>query len=248
MHDAIQLLLNKLKDRRPVVKDVAGQPYAIQSDGTLGAAIRPLAPQWTAPTLQVRTLAGLIEAYKQKLDGLVAEDVVVQVVDYDHVILRRLKADEYGRRHIYVDAKYKPETPYTFGEYYTQEKFTINFSASFHLNDDAVMVLKLVSTLSSASSVTVADDGYSQRTTITQDNVTRQSVDIPKEIPLIPWRTFHEPGLPLVVSKYMLRLRGIKDTVPTIALHEVDGKWRTDTMAGITAYIRKELPKAVVIG
>lgn len=245
MNDILKSIFEKLKDKRPVFETVDGQPYAVQADGTLGQPIRPLAPQWSFPTLRVRTLSALVEAYEKGIDGLEKKDVAFLVSNYDSVQLVSLKADDYGRRHIWADASHTQETPFNFGQYYLPEAFYIAFRASFHLTDAALKVLTLVSGITSSSSVTVADDGYSQRTEIKQGLTSTQAVDLPTEIPLVPWRSFHEARL--VESKYMLRLKGNNPgQLPTVGLFEVDGKWRKESIDAIADWLKANAKGAVV--
>lgn len=45
----------------------------------------------------------------------------------------------------------------------------------------------------------------------------------------------------------MLRLKGSKDSVPQVALFEIDAKWELDTVASIAAYLREALPNATIL-
>jgi hypothetical protein len=245
MVEFLKYLLDRVKAEVPVSKEIAGQHYAVQANGTLGAPIRPLAPQWEYPTLKVSSLDGLIAAYTAKLDNLPTE-VAVRIVDYLRVELISLKADEYGRRHVWASATYLDETPFTFGKFYTPEEFLIDFRSSFYFNDQAVNVQRLASTVSHETSVSVADDGMSQAITIKDGAVTRTACELPADgIPLVPWRTFREVNP--VESKFLLRMKGIKDELPRIGLFEIDAKWKVDTVKSIQGYLFKALPDVPII-
>jgi hypothetical protein len=242
----VQYLFNRLKAERPVTQLVGDVNYAVKQDGTLGEAIRGLAPQWTKPTLAVGSLNGLVAAYKADLDALPKKGVAFHVVDELTVELISIAADEYGERHVWVRADHRAETLFKFAEWYTPEKFLIAFRSSFLYNEDAVKVQQVCSTVGSGDAVLVADDGMSQEITVKAGTVTRSQVNLPAEgIPLIPWRTFRDAAP--VVSKFLLRMRGVKDSLPQIALFEIDAKWRLDTIASISRYLTEQIPGAIII-
>lgn len=237
-------VLGRLTEPKPVTHLVGSQPYAIQENGTLGFPVRELAPQWTKPTLHVSTLDGLIGAIQSGLDDMPSE-VALHVQDPTTVAVISMKADEFGRRHLWAQATHKEECPFQFGKYYDPEAFLLAFRASFAFNEAAVKVQRLLSTLSSESSVSVSDDGISQTVTAKVGAVTRASVELPSEIPLIYWRTFREADP--VESKYMLRLKGEPGKVPLAALFEVDARWRLDTVESVARYLAAALPGAIIL-
>lgn len=245
MKDVLAYLFDRLKAERPLVKEVMGQPYAVRVDGTLGEPIRDLAPKWTKPSLLVSSLSGLVAAFKVKLDDR-PERVALQIVNHKKVLLLSLDADAYGGRHVWAGAVHEGETPFQFDHFYSVEDFLIAFRASFYFNDQAEKVLRVASTVSHESSVSVADDGVSQVITVKDGAVTRVAVELPAEgIPLIPWRTFREAAP--VESKFLLRMRTLKDSLPQIALFEIDAKWRLETITSIAHYLEHELPGVIII-
>ena len=246
MQEWLGYLFDRLKNERPVVHEVDGQTYAIKPDGTLGAAVRELAPQWDKPTFECSSLGALAELFRATLDDFEA-DTAFHVVDFRTVRLVRLKADEYGRRHVFARAVYDKETPFKFNQFFAPDKFLIDFRASFYWNDEAVKVCTLVSHLESSNAVTVADDGLSQRVEIIKDvRAQKTSVHLPADgVPLIPWRTFREA--PPVESRFLLRLAAAKDAPPNVALYEIDQKWALDTMQSIAAWLKTELPGVRVV-
>ena len=85
----------------------------------------------------------------------------------------------------------------------------------------------------------------SQVVTVKEGTVTRSSVELPPEIPLIPWRTFRD--VDPVESKFMLRLKGVKDSVPLVALFEIDAKWELDTLQSICDALKRLAPDVSVL-
>jgi hypothetical protein len=187
----------------------------------------------------------LADLFVQKVDEFPAE-VAFHIVDPLKVELVSLRADEYGQRHVYARATHQLECPFDFGAYLPAEQFLIDFRTSFLLTDDAVKVQRVVSSLESGQSISVADDGLSQALEIKVGTVTKTPVELPAEgIPLIPWRTFRDASP--VESKFLLRLKSVKDSAPQAALFDIDQKWRLDTVNSIAHWLEKEVPAARII-
>jgi hypothetical protein len=248
-----EYVLAKLKDRTPVTHKVGSQEYAVKEDGTLGAPVRELAPQWDKPTFEVTTLSALADLYAAGMDGVPTArvdnvpQVAFHVVDPLTVQLVSLRADEFGRRHVYARAKHTPETPFAFGKYYSDpQDFLIAFRASFDFNEEAVKVCQVCSQVGAGEAVAVTDDGISQEVIVKSGTVTKSAVTLPADgIPLIPWRTFRE-ATP-VISKFLLRMKGVKDALPHIALIEIDARWKIETQASIAHWIKAHTQDATII-
>lgn len=245
LKEALEYLATLNAGRKPVVVEVAGQPYEVNEDETLGEPIRPLAPQWVKPTFFVRTLSGLVQLWKSHMDQF-GDRCAVCVSDPFSVQILSLDADEFGHRHVYAQATHQEKFAFDFNRFYDPESFLIAFRANFLFNDEAVKVQKLCSTVTAGNAVGVADDGISQQITITEGTVTRAAVELPADgIPLIAHRTFRHANP--VASKYLLRMKGVRDQLPQIALFEIDARWRLDTIASIVHYLEKNLPPETVI-
>jgi hypothetical protein len=243
---ALEYLLGRVKAERPVTVKVGEQDYAVESDGTLGEPVRKVAP-FDKPTLNVCTLSGLAATVKAGIDDLASSDVALHVADIHTVEVLSLRADEFGHRHVWARAKHLPEVKFEFDKYYdSPEKFIIAFRAAFYFNDEAVKVQQLCSAVGAGDAVAVTDDGISQQVTVKSGTVTRNTIDLPADgVPLIPWRTFRD-ATP-VESKFLLRMKGVKEALPHIALFEVDAKWRVDTMQSIAGYLTAQLPGVTII-
>ncbi|MBS1803546.1 MAG: hypothetical protein JST28_09265 [Acidobacteria bacterium] len=244
--DFLQYLMGRLKDERPVTTKVGDQDYAVKADGTLGEPIRQLKPQFEKPTFNVATLAGLKGLVDAKLDEF-PQEVGLHIATYRQVDLVSLRADEFGRRHVYATALHKVETPFVFDKYYASpEDFLIPFRASFYFDDNAAKVQQLCSAIGSGEAVAVNDDGLSQEVVVKSGTVTKQSIPLPADgVPLIPWRTFREVAP--VQSRFLLRMKGVKDGLPQIALFEIDAKWGLDTRNAIAAWLTENIPGVPVI-
>jgi hypothetical protein len=248
MTEFLQYLFGRLKDKAPITHEVDGQHFAVKSDGTLGAPVLELMPQFDKPTFAVSSLSALVDLWKQNVDKFSGEEggVVLHVVNYRTVNLVSRCADEYGRRHLYAQAKHEGETPFEFGKFHEAEKFLVDFQASFFYNDEAVKVRTVVSNVQGGTTIATADDGLSQTVEMRGGTVTNAKVVIPAEgIELIPWRTFRDASP--VASKFLLRLKQAKDGPPCAALFNIDQKWHLDSVNSVADYLRKHAKDAPVI-
>lgn len=243
--EALEFLSKLQTPKNPVTVEVNGQHYAVEASGTLGQPVRDLAPQWQKPVFKVSTLSALKCLFEAKLDDF-PETVGLHVADYRTVRLVSLKADEFGRRHVYAEAVHEAETPFKFNLYLPAEEFLIGLRASFYYNDEAVKVQQVCSQLSSGTAVNLADDGISQKLEVSGGTISKAQVVIPAEgIELILWRTFRDA--PAVASKFLLRLKSVKDGLPTVALFEIDQKWRLDSIHAIGEWLGKNIQGVTII-
>ncbi len=245
MKEVLEYLFGRLKDKQPVHVTVGGQDYSVNSNGTLGAPIRELAPQFTKPTFKVLTLSAMASAVAAGVDDF-GGDVALHVVDYRTVHLVSTKADNFGRRHIFIEAQHDVECPFQFDTFMPAEKFLIDLKTSFLTNDEAVKVQKVVSSLESGMTIAMADDGMSQQLEIKAGTVSKSQVTLPSDgVALIPWRTFRDAAP--VESKFLLRLKQVKDGLPLVALYDIDQKWKLDTVNSIATWLHKHAPSVKVI-
>jgi hypothetical protein len=243
--EALEFLSKLQTPKNPATVEVNEQHYAVRADGTLGDPVRELAPRWDKPTFQVHTLSGLAELIDAKVDEF-PEHVAVHVVDHLTVQLVSLSADEFGRRHVYAEAKHVEGTQFKFNQFQDAEDFLIAFRRSFLFNEEAVKVQTLCSNLESGMAVKLADDGLSQQLEVKAGTVSKAPVTLPAEgVSLIPWRTFRDAAP--VDSKFLLRLKGVKEGLPLIALFEIDQKWQLDSINSIAHWFKAHAKDIVVI-
>ena len=224
--------------------------FAVKQDGTLGDPIHPVLPlaPVATPVLQLATLTGLVAAFVADVDGLtLGGKAAVQVVGYDEVAIVSLAADQWGRRHVWARAKCAEVNPFPFEQLIDQELFLIKAQASFlPVDGHYTAMLALCSSLSANSTVTLADDGFSQTVVVTEGGVTRGSVNVPPRLDLRAYRSFRE--IDPVESGFLLRFKAGKGEVPKLALYPVDAnRWKTDTAAAVGAWLAKSLPAGTTI-
>jgi hypothetical protein len=240
---ALEYLFVRLKDKQAASVEIRGEHYKLDHAGVIVSRIEPVPPRWPEP-LACATLCGLID-FAANADR--DEKVAFHIERYNSVSLVALQADDYGRRRVYATASHGAETPFEFGVYMPPEKFRVDFLASFLLTEDAMNILRLISTIgTTGETVNVSDDGLSQAVEIRSGAVVRSKVALPTDgIPLIPWRTFRD--VPPVTSKFLLRLKS-DGGAPKVALHEIDARWKLDTITAINTWLNGQMPGSVIIG
>jgi hypothetical protein len=98
----------------------------------------------------------------------------------------------------------------------------------------------------SGNAVAINDDGISQEVVVKSGTLTKAGIVLPSDgVPLIPWRTFRDANP--VISRFLLRMKGVKDGLPLIAIFEIDAKWKLDTVSSIRSYLAGQLPDATII-
>jgi hypothetical protein len=238
------------KPEQTLVKEVDGYSYQVVPNANgiqIGPQIvkpHPRAPI-AQPTLSVQTLSGLVDAYKAKIDEFPAK-VGVHVIDHLTVALVSLAADEYGRRHEWVRAKCGEEAPFKFGEFQKTERFLIDLQSSFLPTENVIALQRIASSLSSESSISVQDDGFSQKVTVKTGGVTHSDVNVPARIDLYVYRTFRE--IDPVRGEFMSRMKGETGQMPVVTLMDIDaGKWKLSAMGLVKSYLAKNLPTEAVV-
>ncbi|SEG56023.1 hypothetical protein SAMN05421819_3539 [Bryocella elongata] len=199
-----------------------------------------------APVVSLTSLSGFIDAYGAGVDGFSAEETAVHVVDHLTVQLVSLRADEYGRRKVYLQAVCDEVNPFPFDSYLQPETFLLKLESGFRPTDNVIALQKLASSLSSESSIKTQDNGLTQTIEIRQGAASHTEVPLPRRIPLLAYRTFRE--IDPVQSEFLVRLKAEPNKLPTIALLQVDAdKWKHDTALVVKHWLVSQLPEKTVV-
>lgn len=204
----------------------------------LGEQLKPFRPA----ALTVSTLTGFIDAIDAGVAGdLAAKHRVIHVEDYLNVSVRAAVCDVFGIRDTLIKAIHTPIDAFNFDTFYGDPaKFIIGLQVAFLATDNLLNLIKLASNLKAGSSVTIADDGFSQTVHLKAGEVSNQDVNIPPRIKLIPIRTFSEAAP--VESEFLIRFQQTPQQTPSIALFNVDGtKWQGESMRAIKSYLEKHV-------
>jgi hypothetical protein len=231
---------------QPITHKLGDQEYRVVPS-SFGLQLESLIVPPAKPSLQVKSLTGFLDTFAAGIDDFAAAGkVAVHVVDHETVALVSLEADAYGRRHEWLRAVNTEKNPFPFDAYQQPEAFLLSLQQGFLPTEDVVQLQKLASALSSDSSISTNDDGFSQTVTVKQGAVTRGTAEIPKRIKLMPYRTFRE--IDPVESEFIVRLKGAPGSLPTVALIPVDaGKWKHDTALLVKRWLVGQLPDNTVV-
>lgn len=154
----------------------------------------------------------------------------VVVDDYDKVYVTTSLDAECDR-----DYPYQVEydgTSFAFGRKYSFEEFVIALRSKFVQNDDISELLTFLKNVTNSSTVSVEDDGVTQKVSSTKGiaggNGYQQTAPIRR---LAPFRTFSEIEQP--TSEFLFRI----SDGGYFALHEADGgAWKKQAKDNIKAY------------
>lgn len=181
------------------------------------------------------------------LNGTPAEDVI-HIVSPKEVRWLERYTDSWEQRAVHAIATTALHAEgFTFGQYLCAEEFLVALLAKFEPTADREEVLKIVGNMASENSISVEDDGVTQKVAQKAGIVLRSSSAIKNPVRLAPFRTFREITQPK--SEFILRVRQAHgDAKPQPALFEADGgAWQLAAMEGIADFLRAGLPGFTVL-
>lgn len=190
------------------------------------------------PELCVASLAGLVEFIKADTDNLIgANDVMIRVES-------PLDVQLYGPLHGYQ--KKRPQLAYAramvphipFGRFLTPDEFNVMLQTSFVESETRDSVLSFAGIVKIDAGMTTADDGFSQRVSVSKSagGCGLTSANIRNPFILAPRRTFAEIEQPM--SPFILRF----NEEGNIALFEGDGgAWQYAAIMEIKRHLNYEI-------
>jgi len=111
--EALEFLAKLQTPKNQLTVEVGGQTFAVQADGTVGDAVRPVDLSWPTPVLPLGTLSGIVAAYSAKVGNL-GDRVALHIVSHLQVDLIDLDENEHGKRRVYAQAKHTPDAGFKF--------------------------------------------------------------------------------------------------------------------------------------
>lgn len=188
-------------------------------------------PERLPAMVSVSTLAGLADLIKANLEGEpFNEGFLIHVESETCITVKEKASDEYGRRLKLIEAKPVEFARFKFGQWMSQEEFTIAVASMFSDTPDKAYILNMASSLTNDATSTSEDDGFTQRATVKAGLRLKSEVTIKPRVSLAPFRTFPEVGQP--VSEFVFRARTNGDSAPMLMLVEADGgRWKVDAIA-----------------
>ena len=237
--DLTENAINKILSLATIEEmEIDGRKY---TTGVMHPVFEPI----PAP-LTVNTLTGFVD-YTEKC-GEDFLQAVVQVVNHSKVSLVSKLLGKFEQRKEYVVATTDMyPNAFTYGSYYSTEKFLIALQTHFEEGWDRANILKLVGNIRDEKVNTVADDGISQQVTAKVGVAYVETADVPNPVTLAPYRTFREVEQP--ASKFVFRMKpGAEGELPTCALFEADGSvWKISAVKLIRDFLSEKVSKDIPI-
>jgi hypothetical protein len=186
-----------------------------------------------AEMVHVNTLQGFADLITAKLEKVdFPSDFIIHIQNENRVALLSRTTDQWGRRLALTSASPVEFRKFPFGQWTSQEEFTIGVAALFADTEDKAYVLSLASCLTNEATRQSEDDGFTQLATIKAGLAQKKSVTIKPRVALAPYRTFPEIEQPS--SEFVFRARVQDGGAPQLMLVEADGgKWKIDAIAKI---------------
>ena len=190
-------------------------------------------------------LPGFVEYCRTNPDGLVMDDCLVVVCDYDRVeLVTTPNPANCNRRFCYAVATYRGGR-FEFDHWRDQEEFLVGLQTRFVETENLQRLRQMASRLSNATEAVQADDGMAQRLTVKTGVTTVDQIKIENPIVLQPWATFEE--VPQPEGVFVLRLRKNEKGVSCCLYESNTDSWRMEAVGHIRDYLRQELPEAMVV-
>lgn len=204
----------------------------------------PCRPEPTA--LTVSTLTAVVDYVKAEIAD---ERVIIQVATPTLVkVLSPLVGDQ---RQVFVYLNTHPLLPeITFKSFMDPETFLIQLQSAFVATEEREELQTFCSRVRTGLAKEIDDDGVGQNVTVMASLTRPESLKVKNPWMLQPFRTFPEIEQPC--TPILLRMRSSKAADSSIsasmALFEADGgSWRSFAITRIGAWLRAELPEAIIL-
>lgn len=194
-------------------------------------------------SVTVKSLISLI--YNLKQQEINPESVVLPlriiVSEQKVIVLSSLDVNK-DRETLYIAEAQVPRIK--FDTFITVEEMIIQLQTCFDESINKSQLIALISKLSNDTSISLDDDGITQKMTVTQGIKT--TVQLPPLVKLTPIRTFYEVKQP--EQLFLLRI----DKSGLVALYDAaGGRWRHDCQLVVTSYLHEafedEIEKGLVV-
>jgi hypothetical protein len=240
--EATERLINEIQNgvKTLILKDAAGNEFSTRPLNMLPVKKLP-----QPETLEVNTLTGFCEYVAYNEEDPSGERRIIQVLSHNEV---RLLSPLYGaarQRDVLCQAGCEDiiGKTFNFGTYYGHEEFIVKLQALFVESDDRDKLLRLFSMIKTEQVLESHDDGMKQAIVARTGVATVAEAQVPNPVILSPYRTFREIAQPQ--SLFIVRVRGQKDALPSIALFEADGgQWKLEAITKIRDFLWERIVKS----
>ncbi len=196
-----------------------------------------------AAALHLHTLTGIRDYISNGIDKD-HEPTIIHIVDYNHVDLITGLTGEWKQRETRLTAT-SHEHANINGRWRSVEDFIIMLHSEFVENEGANYLKRITAGIVDSASAQIKDNGITQTATVKSGVSLVEEAEIKNPITLKPYRTFPEIEQPEIAFVFRIR-KG--NHGPECALFESDGgKWKSDTIQTIKAWLKNELSGEVSI-
>ena len=239
----IERIAREAETLKTAVVDIDGAKYVNR------ALTRVDKPEFVPGPLDVSTLQGLIDYIRDKPDAAFVGDrkVFVHVANPEEVLFWTGAAGpQLQRRNIARATAEVPKIP--FGSQMNIEGFVVLLRTCFVQTPSRDALIDLLSNIDATNTVTLTDDGLSQRCVVNRGVRGKENVKLPNPCPLAPYRTFSAVTQP--ESPFLVRLHGGGEgRLPSVSIHEADlGQWKLAAIQNVKTFLVDALPGVAVYG
>jgi len=199
--------------------------------------------------LAIRTLTGLADYIKSKIDQNALSKIFVVVESFTSVALYQELNPETMLRRNFMRVELEKLREFQFGQFTDNENFLIQLRSMFMSNTDRERLLRFASQVSVDESLKTQDDGVSQSVAVNKgmSGALKEKQIAPSVVSLIPYRTFREVDQP--ASEFIFRMRAAgTGQPPYCALFEADGgAWKLQAMKNIATWLKANLKTVTVL-
>lgn len=185
--------------------------------------------------LEIHTLSGIVD-WIETLDVAPAEYMIF-VNGFKSVSVAGYLKKPWNRRHVFLESNLIPRQEFPFNHFIEIEQFIIKLQCSFVHSDTKQSIISNLASIKSEEVTKATDDGISQAVAVENKVGRLEKIKMDPMVNLAPYRTFDEAEQP--VSKFLLRLRRQKDSLPLVGLFEADGgAWKYAAIKNVASYLR----------
>jgi hypothetical protein len=198
--------------------------------------------------LEINTLTGIKDYLIENIDGLMPDELMVQVFGPKRVRIISRLIRPFEDRAVYVTATHR-QPEFAFGKYMDIESFIVELQSKFVQDETTAKILQLVGTVTDDQIQIYADDGITQAVTAKNGMGMLAQKEVPNPVMLFPRRSFNE--IEQVMGRFVLRMKSGTTSgngKPAVALFESDGgMWELGAIEAIRAWLRQNIPEEVAI-
>lgn len=191
------------------------------------------APKYSPKEIEVSGLDSVCKLVRNEAEKI-GMKLFIQIKSYREVCVFSTYGDEYRRFYLYRCIADTPNV--TVGRFMAYENAVIELRSLYIPNGGVEYLLGLLSSISSESKVTSADNGVTQKVEAKSGIALSSMVEVRPRVELQPFRTFIEVEQP--ESEFLLRINENGE----IGVFPADGGvWKLEATRNVASYFEAEL-------